>query len=150
MNIAIINLRAQDDIKSNLDLLQLIDDEVIGAKIDLFIDEDLQDMVIPPYIYRIIPLRLKQLGIQDLSLFYKNIRYYAFIGKYDIAIDLGGSWSSPMITYLLAGKTAGFTQKGIKRIVTKLYDDHYIPKDNEDTRIIQKNLFAKTFGFENQ
>lgn len=150
MNIAIVNLRDQDDIRNNLDLLQLIDDEVIGAKIDIFVDQDPLNGEIPSCVHKVIPLRLAQIGILDLSLFYKNIRYYAFIGKYDIAIDLGGSWRSAIVTYLLAGKTAGFTQKGMKGIVARLYDDLYIPKENEDIRVIQKNLFAKTFGFENQ
>ncbi len=149
MNIAILNLQEIEELNYTLDCLQFIDAEIIDAQIDIFTGYDLSEQVNNTYINHIFPLYLKDLSFNDISIKYSQIRAYAKLGKYHIAVDTECTLRSAIVTYFLSGRTAGFKKAGLKGyFISKLYDE-VIPYDaTKEKRELTFELLAKTFGFD--
>jgi ADP-heptose:LPS heptosyltransferase len=151
LNIAILNLQEIEELDYTLDCLQFIDAEIIGAQIDIFAGYDFNEQINNTYIKNIFPLHLRDLSLNDLSIKYSQIRSYARLGKYNIAVDTECSFKSALVTYFLSGRTAGFKKSGfLGYLISKFYDET-IPYDvTKDKRELTFILLAKTFGFDNK
>ena len=146
MKIAIVNLSSADDVRSILEHTNILQNNIVDAKIDLFIDDELSlEIKEHKSVNNIFPLKLKNISVFDLNIKYDNIKYYAR-NKYDIAIDAQGSKTSAIVTYILSGKTTGFKNKPFDF----LYDERieYSKESKYSDNI--KELFIKTFGLDNK
>lgn len=151
MNIAILNLQEIKELTYTIDCLQFIDNEIIDAKIDIFISEDCTKEIDTTYIRHIFPLHLKGLILADLSTKYSQIRSYSRLYKYHIAVDTDCTFKSAITTYLLSGRTAGFKKSGfLGYLKSKFYDETIHYDETKNKRELTYMLLAKTFGFENK
>jgi len=148
MKIAIINLSKFEVLQT---LLLSIDDiyaNIIDPKIDLYIeDEEFKYFENIDTKVNIIPLKMKQIGLFDIKVKYDNIRYYAK-KNYDIAIDTQGDIKTSLITYLIAGRTAGYKYDKLDRKIVSSFYDEKVDVDGLGTQEEKfKKLFSKIFGY---
>ena len=149
LKIAIFNLEDISKLQDTIDCLAKIKEEIIDAKIDLFIDKNnTQYLQNNPYINEIIPLDLNHINIFNFKSKYESVSYYSK-NKYNIAVDTQGSFKSAIFNYSLTGKTAGFNQKGFLNIfLSRLYDEQVKLISQIEKKEKTKLLLSKTFGFE--
>ena len=129
MNIAILNLQNFEELSYTMECLHFIDNEIIDAKIDIFISANISEGLDTTYVRHIFPIHLENLILTDLSTKYSQIRSYSRLYKYHIAVDTDCTFKSAITTYLLSGRTAGFKKSGfLGYLKSKLYDET-IPYD---------------------
>ena len=149
MKIAIVNLSSLEDIQASIDCLEMINKEIIDANIDFYTEENYMDELKKhPLIRNSFPLKLNMLSLFDYKDKYKTIRFYAKQNKYDIAIDTECSFKSAFITYIIAGRTAGFKLNTLKgKIISKLFYDEIVELNSLlDKANMTKILLSKPFG----
>ena len=147
MKIAIINLRTYNEFEEILPCLEVLSQEIIGAKIDLFIEKQYEeDFLHLDTKYTLCTLDMKDMNILDLKFKIDKIRYYS-LSKYDIAVDTQGSFKTSLITYLLCGRTAGYKKSGFISYLSSLFYDEKIIFDIEAKDKNIKNLLSNPFGF---
>ena len=148
IKIAILNLENLDKLQYTLNCLEEIHKEIIGVRIDMFIDKKNHEYIHDnKYINNIIPLDLNNINIFNFKSKYDSVNYYNK-NKYHIAVDTQGSLKSAFFNYQLTGKTAGFSQQGLlNKFISNLYDEKVqlksIIEKEEKTHI----LLSKIFGF---
>lgn len=149
MNIAILNLSKNNEIDYTISCLNKIHDEVIGAKIDIFIHkEQIELFKDNKLVNQIIPLDMDSLNIFNYKVKMDGFKYY-IRNKYNIAIDTQGTFKSAFLTYQLTGKTAGFKYNSLLgNIISIFYDEKTTLKSNIEKKEKTLELFSKTFGFE--
>jgi ADP-heptose:LPS heptosyltransferase len=149
MKIAIINLSDYEELKYTIDAIEKLIPNIIDPQIDLFIQKELaskfEDLDTR---YNINPIDLKDLKLFDLKINFDNLSYYAKT-NYDIALDTQGSFKTSLITYILAGKTAGFKLNGFVGWVASLfYDEKINTSDLTKKRDMVERLLSKPFAIE--
>jgi len=149
IKIAILNLSNIDELLYTINCLPKIHKEIIGVKIDLFIDkQNLQYIHDNKYIQEIIPLDLNNINIFNFKNKYDSLNYYNK-NKYHIAVDTQGSFKSAFFNYQLTGKTAGFNKNGfLNKIISYFYDEKIELKSIIEKEEKTKILLSQTFGFE--
>ena len=147
MKIAIINLNSYKEFEEILPSIQKLEDEIINANIDIFIDKQYEnDFLHLDEKYTICTLDMSDMNILDLKFKIDKIRYHA-LSKYDIAVDTQGSFKTALTTYLLCGRTAGFKKSGFIGYLTSLFYDEKVSFSNTKYKENIKNLLSKPFGF---
>ena len=146
MKIAIINLNSYKEFEEILPFIQKLEDEIIDANIDIFIDKQYEnDFLHLSDKYEISTLDMQDMNILDLKFKIDKIRYHA-LSKYDIAVDTQGSFKTALTTYLLCGRTAGFKKSGFMGYIISLFFDEKISYENISYSENIKELLSKPFG----
>jgi len=148
MKIAILNLGDINEVKYTIDFLKNIHEEIIAAKIDLFVSKNVaNELGEHKLLNSIVPLDLENLNIFNFNAKQNAMEYYKR-KKYNIAIDTQATLKSAYFTYLITGRTAGFKKPGLKgKIISSLYDEKYDLIHDLDKKENTKVLLSNTFGF---
>lgn len=148
MRIAIVNLLDYDKLQDTIKAIEAIYENVIDAQVDLFIAKNVvSHFEGKEYKFNINPLQVNEVKVSDLKIKLDNLLYYSK-SKYDIAIDTHGSLKTAFITYLLAGRTAGYKLSGIKGYIFSLFYDEKIKISDLTTKEdMVKRVLSKPFGF---
>jgi ADP-heptose:LPS heptosyltransferase len=144
MKIAIVNLSTYEEVLCTINHLDILQNNIVDPKIDLFIEDEVSlQLKKHSLVNNIFPLKLKNISIFDINVKYNNIKFYAR-NKYDIAIDVQGTKTSSLTSYILSGKVTGYSNKPL----SFLYDEkiQYLKEDANSENL--KKLFVKTFGLE--
>ena len=143
MKIAIVNLSDIDELQYTINFLKVIEENIIDANIDLFVEKEVMDKITIKEDYiTIIPLEMKKISIFDMKIKLDNLLYY---GKtaYDIAIDTQGTLKTAIITYILSGRTAGFK---LRNIATLFYDEKINISNEKNKKNQVEKLLSEPFG----
>ena len=142
MKIAIVNLTDIDELQYTLECLSIIQEDIIDARIDLYIEKKYSHKVKIDSSIRIFPIDLANVSIFGIKR-ELNVLFYYGKTKYDIAVDTEGSLKSAIVSYILSGRTSGFK---LKSLATLFYDEKiYIPKHYTKQQKV-KQLLIETFG----
>jgi len=149
IKIAILNLEDITQLQYTINCLEKIHQEIIGVKIDMFIDkQNLEFIHDNKFIENIIPLDLNNINIFNFKNKYDSVNYYNK-NKYHIAVDTQGTLKSAFFNYQLTGKTAGFLYPSLKgKIISNFYDEKVELKSIIEKEEKTKILLSHTFGFE--
>jgi ADP-heptose:LPS heptosyltransferase len=149
IKIAILNLEDITQLQYTINCLEKIHQEIIGVKIDMFIDkQNLEFIHDNKFIENIIPLDLNNINIFNFKNKYDIVNYYNK-NKYHIAVDTQGTLKSAFFNYQLTGKTAGFLYPSLKgKIISNFYDEKVELKSIIEKEEKTKILLSHTFGFE--
>jgi len=143
MKIAIVNLSDIDELQYTINFLKVIEENIIDANIDLFVEKEVANKITIKEDYiTIIPLEMKKISIFDMKIKLDNLLYY---GKtaYDIAIDTQGTLKTAIITYILSGRTAGFK---LRNIATLFYDEKINISNEKNKKNQVEKLLSEPFG----
>ena len=147
MKIAIINLEDDTQLHYINEAINILIKDIIDPQVDLFIQKEYSNFFDNKDIkYTVNPIDMKSLNIFDMKMRYDNLRFYAKNG-YDIAIDTQGTPKSSFITYILAGRTAGYKLTGFSGWCSSLFYDESIKISDLNTQEEKiKRLLTKPLG----